>query len=321
MSFGCVTVFRCLPAAVRQQVRIPWTAVKYNRQLKQSKMKNRRKTKTPFWLLLLTTLAVGTSCSSEGDEPVGAAETPAGPQVIPYSVTAGDDAATRATLNGSNQLIFEDGDALAITGTNISGTLTLSEGNGERTAKFSGDLNYTGSGSPADNLELTATLTGTSGTQTGIAATFAEAFRQYSLLQGTSTYAARSFSLLQQTTFVIFNVTFTDGTPEGTAFNVSITDTNGDVTSGTTTTDDDSGDIKATFTLAMPGGTALTNAKAILTSSGLAPHELTFGGDSYTFAKNKYYAANRTIAPTGIQMTSDIADWTPVTGVNGSIQF
>ena len=283
-------------------------------------MINRRKTKTLFWLLLLTALVVGTSCSSEGDEPVGAAETPAGPQVIPYSVTAGDDAATRATLNGSNQLIFEDGDALAITGSDISGTLTLTTGAGERTATFSGDLNYTGSGSPADNLELTATLTGTSNTQTGIAGTFAESFRQYSLLQGTSTYADRSFSLKQQTTFVIFNVTFTDGTPASTEFDVSITHTGGNVTSGTTITDDDSGDIKATFTLAMPGGTELTNAKATLTS-GLATHELTFGGSSYTFAKNKYYTATRTVTPTGIQMTSDIADWTPVTGVSGSVQF
>lgn len=257
---------------------------------------NKRKKKTGFWLLLATAVALA-SCNSDADLPEKAAGQASGPTIIPYSVTAGGEQ-TRAALNESDQLIFQSGDQLAVTGENISGILTLAEGANERTAKFSGELTYTGSGdAPADDLELTATLTGSADTQTGIASTFADAFSKYSLMQGTSTYGEGVFHLEQQTSFVVFTVKFTDGTAANTVFNVSITHNGGtEVAKGTTTTTTVGSDIVATFTLALPGGTKLTEAKATLTVDGES-QELSFGGSSFTAVRNKYYSAVRTLEP------------------------
>lgn len=276
------------------------------------------------FLLWVSALPLCLSCSS-GDDPLPAAAPQ--PTVIPYEVTVNDGNLTRATLNSSTQMIFETGDQLSVTGTDISGTLALaSASNGERSATFSGNLTWSGSGTPADDLELSATLigNGTANTQTGIAATFAEAFRKYSLLltETPGTYASRSFSLKQQSTFVVFTITFTDGTAAGTEFTVTISDDNNtSIATGTTTAANVDNAIKATFTLALPGGTTLINGKATLTA-GSASHEFSFGGDSKEFVKNKYYTATRSVTPTGIVMESgNITEWTPGTGVSGDLKI
>ena len=283
----------------------------------------------PSVALPLAVLALLTACSNGDADEAVRQDDAVRPVTIHYRATAADDAGTtRATLNSSTQMIFESGDELEVTGDGISGTLTLSAASdGERHGDFEGDLTYTGGGSaPADDLDLSATLVGygSSGTQTGLAATFAEAFRQYSLLQTetTSAYASRSFALKQQSTFVVFTITFEDGMTAGTTFDVTVGDDgNSSIATGTTTTASVSGDVVATFTLALPGGTTLTNGKATLTA-GAAIHEFTFGGSSYTFAKNKYYTADRTVTGTGIEMTSDIGTWTPgVSDPDGSVQF
>lgn len=264
---------------------------------------NKRKKKTGFWLLLATAVALA-SCNSDADLPEKAAGQASGPTIIPYSVTAGGEQ-TRAALNESDQLIFQSGDQLAVTGENISGILTLAEGANERTAKFSGELTYTGSGdAPADDLELTATLTGSADTQTGIASTFADAFSKYSLMQGTSTYGEGVFHLEQQTSFVVFTVKFTDGTAANTVFNVSITHNSGTtVATGTTVTATVGTDIVAAFTLALPGGSKLTGSKATLTNSD-DRHEVTFGRNSseFEFDRNKYYTVKSTIGREAIDI-------------------
>ena len=280
--------------------------------------------KNKHYLWCASALVLCLSCSS-GDDPLP--EAAPQPVVIPYEVSVGEVDLTRTALNSSTQMIFETGDQLEITGEGISGTLSLASTSNEgRTARFSGSLTWSGTGTPADDLELSATLVGygSAGTQTGLAATFAEAFRKYSLLQTETTcaYASRSFALKQQTTFVVFTITFEDGMTAGTTFNVTVGDAgNSSVATGTTTTASVSGDVVATFTLALPGGTTLTNGTATLTA-GAAIHEFTFGGSSYTFAKNKYYTADRTVTGTGIEMTSDIGTWTPgVSDPDGSVQF
>ena len=81
-------------------------------------------------------------------------------KTIPYTVQVGaGDPSTRATVSGDYQTLhFAEGDKLYITGTNIKGVLDIQTGAGRASATFSGNLSYSGTGSPADNLELTATL-------------------------------------------------------------------------------------------------------------------------------------------------------------------
>ena len=281
--------------------------------------------KNPLFLLLASVLPLCLSCSF-GDETLPAVA-PSGPTEIPYEVTAGDGALTRTTLNSSTQMIFEAGDQLAVSGEGISGTLPLvSTDNEGRTARFSGSLTWSGTGTPADDLALSATLLGdgSAGTQTGLAATFTDAFRQYSLFltETPGSYALRSFQLKQQTTFVVFTITFNDGTTAGTTFNVTVGDDNtASIATGTTTTADVSGDVKTTFTLALPGGTTLANGKATLTT-GSVTHVFPFGGASKMYEKNKYYRADRTVLPFEVVVHSDIGEWTPgSSGGGGSVEF
>ena len=280
--------------------------------------------KNKHYLWCASALVLCLSCSS-GDDPLP--EAAPQPVVIPYEVSVGEVDLTRTALNSSTQMIFETGDQLEITGEDISGTLSLASTSNEgRTARFSGSLTWSGTGTPADDLALSATLLGdgSAGTQTGLAATFTDAFRQYSLFltETPGSYALRSFQLKQQTTFVVFTITFSDGTTAGTTFNVTVADDNtASIATGSTTTADVSGDIQATFTLALPGGTTLANGKATLTA-GAATHELTFGGASKTYEKNKYYKADRTVLPFEVVVHSDIGEWTPgSSGGGGSVEF
>lgn len=296
-------------------------------QYKSINDKNNTKTmnmtmkKNKHYLWCASALVLCLSCSS-GDDPLP--EAAPQPVVIPYEVSVGEVDLTRTALNSSTQMIFETGDQLEITGEGISGTLSLASTSNEgRTARFSGSLTWSGTGTPADDLALSATLKGDGAsspfTQTGIAATFADAFQQYSKFQTETpgTYALRSFSLKQQTTFVVFTVTFTDGT----TFAVTVgDDVNSSIATGTTTTADVSGDIQATFTLALPGGTTLTNGKATLTA-GSASHEIAFGGASKEYVKNKYYAADRTILPYEVVVQSSIYEWTPGTGGTDDLEI
>ena len=112
------------------------------------------------WAVLLMMVAfMMTACSNEDNVGV-TPETETG-VVIPYTVTVGTGAAatTRATVDDDYQtLYFAQGDKLYISGTDIQGVLDIQDGAGTTGATFSGNLIYSGEGSPADDLELTATL-------------------------------------------------------------------------------------------------------------------------------------------------------------------
>lgn len=172
---------------------------------------------------------------------------------IPYVVTVGgndgvtrseaidmDDAesVTRANIGDDlKTLLFSTGDRLYVEGTDISGVLELTEGEGTASATFSGELNYTGLGTPADNLELTATLVGTMNenlklTQDNVtggwtladngygsavigntaAVAVSNTVPLYSKLVGTGTYSGHTFQLKQQTAFLNFAISLDDGT-------------------------------------------------------------------------------------------------------------
>ena len=244
---------------------------------------NTMNTKNMLWAALSMTAAlVMTACSSDEGEII---ENPAAPQAqktIPYTVTVSDDAATRATVSDDptdRKLYFASGDKLYITGTDIKGVLDLQAGDEGKTtgATFSGELAYSGSGSPADDLSLTATLVSaqqTVGTQvsvddagavtvnyptTAYCATISDAVQQYSRLTGTSTYGAKAFTLTQQTAFLNFEITFADGTGAGETLSAVVSNGGSTVCTANITTVNDNG-VKARFVLPVAAGTTLNSA-------------------------------------------------------------
>jgi len=253
---------------------------------------------------MMTALLLCTACSSDDvTTDKATAAVPEG-KVIHYTATVGEGDETRATLNSEKKYEFQTGDKLVITGTNISGDLTLATGAGTASATFSGDLTYTGEGSPADNLELKAVLVSSSNAmttltydaatypETAIASTLAEAVQKYSHFTATSTYGAKNFTVSQQTSFLNFTVTFTDGTAANTDFDITIKNGGSTVRTGSVTTAEVDSKVVAQFVAAMPKGTTMSSATVQLgTKSAIA-----FGGTT-TLVANKIYNIKKTVAP------------------------
>lgn len=237
------------------------------------------KKKSFLWAALSMTAAlVMTACSKDdnaNESPVqqNAAKT------IPYTVTVNGGASTRATVESDNKtLYFAAGDKLYVTGTNIKGVLDIQTGTGTASATFSGDLTYSGEGSPAADLDLTATLVSaqqTDGSEvtinsttgavtvnyptTSYCADVATAVQKYSNLTGTSTYGSKSFSLTQQTAFLNFVITFEDGTTTGTELSAVVSNNSAAICTANVTTVTDNG-VKAKFVLPVVKGTTLSSA-------------------------------------------------------------
>ena len=256
----------------------------------------------PILLFAIISLLLNTSCSKD-DVTSGESTEPKG-SVIHYSATVSDGSNTRATLDDKKKYIFETGDILRITGTNISGDLTLTEGAGTNSAIFEGDLAYTVSGTPDASLELRAVLVSTNNAMstltyeaatyptTAIASTLAEAVQKYSYFKATSTYGAKSFTLDQQSAFLNFTVTILDGTSTGDPLSIDINNGGTSVRTGTVTTATSGSDIVAKFVAAMPNGTTMSSASVQLGSKAAIP----FGG-STALAANKIYNIKKTIYP------------------------
>ena len=256
----------------------------------------------PILLFAIISLLLNTSCSKD-DVTSGESTEPKG-SVIHYSATVSDGSNTRATLNDGKKYIFETGDILRITGTNISGDLTLTEGAGTNSAIFEGDLTYTVSGTPDASLELNAVLVSTNNAMsaltyeaatyptTAIASTLAEAVQKYSYFKATSTYGAKSFTLDQQSAFLNFTVTILDGTSTGQSLSIDINNGGTSVRTGTVTTATSGSDIVAQFVAVFPVGTTMSNASVQLGSKAAIP----FGG-STALAANKIYNIKKTIYP------------------------
>ena len=256
----------------------------------------------PILLFAIISLLLNTSCSKD-DVTSGESTEPKG-SVIHYSATVSDGSNTRATLDDEKKYIFETGDILRITGTNISGDLTLKTGAGTNSAIFEGDLTYTVSGTPDASLELKAVLVSTSKEMstltyeaatyptTAIASTLAEAVQKYSYFKATSTYGAKNFTLDQHSAFLNFTVTILDGTSTGQSLAIDINNGGTSVRTGTVTTATSGSDIVAQFVAAMPSGTTMSNASVQLGSKAAIP----FGG-STALAANKIYNIKKTIYP------------------------
>jgi len=274
------------------------------------------KTKNLLWAALSMTAAlVMTACSNDDNDMTEAPVAPSTSKTIPYTVTVGgDEATTRATVDGDNRTLrFASGDKLYITGTNIQGVLDLQDGGAGETSNvtFSGDLTYSGEGSPADDLSLTATLVSaqqTDGSEVTINATTGavtvnypdnayctsinDAVQKYSKLTGTSTYGARAFTLTQQTAFLNFVITFDDGTTTGTELTAVVNNNSSEICSASVTTVTDNG-VKAKFVLPVAAGTTLSSAKVTMGDK----EAISFGASQEL--TGKVYNVKKTQGPAG----------------------
>lgn len=231
-----------------------------------------------LWAALSMTAAlVMTACSNDdnaNESPVQQSTV----KTIPYSVTVNEGATTRATVESDNKTLkFADGDKLYISGTDIQGVLDIQTRMGNFST-FSGDLTYSGSGTPASDLSLTATLVSAQqnvGTEVSVYAAgavtvnypttsycgdVATAVQKYSNLTGTSTYGLKSFSLTQQTAFLNFVITFEDGTTTGTGLSAVVSNNSAAICTANVTTTTESEKVVAKFVLPVAKGTTLSSA-------------------------------------------------------------
>jgi len=231
-----------------------------------------------LWAALSMTAAlVMTACSNDdnaNESPVQQSTV----KTIPYSVTVNEGATTRATVESDNKTLkFADGDKLYISGTDIQGVLDIQTRMGTFST-FSGDLTYSGSGTPASDLSLTATLVSAQqnvGTEVSVDAAgavtvnypttsycgdVATAVQKYSNLTGTSTYGLKSFALTQQTAFLNFVITFEDGTTTGTGLSAVVSNNSAAICTAPVTTTTESEKVVAKFVLPVAKGTTLSSA-------------------------------------------------------------
>lgn len=243
-----------------------------------------------LWLPIVCATMMLTACSNDDSSPQPSPE----PEVktIFYTASVGDP--TRATVESDNRTIyFADGDKLYVQGTNISGILDIQTGAGTANATFSGTLTYSGSGSPADNLALNATLVGTSnvgvqinaqdivtgidyGTDlvlpNGTSSAVNEAVKKYSYLTGTNTFGAHSFTLTQHTTFLNFTI-IVPGTASGTSCPVSVNNVGGSTRTGNVTSVTSGSDVVLKFVAPVAPQT-LSNASVMVKNQ----YGIPFGG-------------------------------------------
>lgn len=239
---------------------------------------------------LLFCAALTISCQKENVDSIDTVEKETTSITIPYTVTVQQNDETKVSVAYDERTLrFDSTDQLIISGENISGTLDLVSGAGQSTAVFSGDLTYSGLGSPAPELVLTATLNSVPDYSSSIGGAFDLVVKNCSHITGTSTYGARSFSLQQSSAFIKFHIRVTSYSeiemPVGVNV-ATISDRNSYSVSGNVYFDGTS----LSFTVAFPGGTVLN--KAVLSING---NVIKLGGASQTLEANKVYRFEKTI--------------------------
>ena len=263
--------------------------------------------------LLLAAFALVLSCEREPvDEPA-----PISTRTLHYSASVSEGVATRATLNGSTQYVFESGDQLYVenTGANagdLYGILTLVSGAGERTAVFEGDLTCDNEFYPDSSTPLTATLIGandeihtvsngklisTAYDNSLVADSFEEAVEKFSDFTCNSTFGATHFTLSQNTSFLIFNIKLKPSeAPAGTPVTLTISNGSTPVWSTTVNAATYNTITRTYFVAGIEGGeTTLSSAKLSLSwTNNQTPYSKEFddlvGG---TLAANHYYTIVR----------------------------
>ena len=264
----------------------------------------------------MTAALMMTACSSDDNDTTEAPVAPSTTKTILYTVTVGgDEATTRATVDSDNKTLrFATGDKLYIWGENIKGVLDITDGIGSTdNATFSGELTYSGSGTPADNLELNATLVSAQqkdGIQISIdkedghvevnnggenfCFSVNDAVQQYSELTGTSTYGARAFTLTQNTAFLNFEITM-NAYPDEEAYAEVYNYDYACICWGDVPIVTEGGVKKAKFVLPVEPGEGNELSNAWVTIAGCEP--IPFGADGQVL-KAKVYNVKGTVKPT-----------------------
>lgn len=279
--------------------------------------------------LSMTAALMMTACSSDDINKV----TPQGEgKIIPFEATVSSRSLTRATVDDDNKTLkFAAGDKLYITGENIKGVLEIASGTETASATFSGNLIYTGEGSPASDLALNATLVSAKQTDgkevnvneagvvavayptTAYCATVNEAVQKYSNLTGESTYGKRSFTLAQATAFLNFVITFEDDTDNGEELTAVVKNGETTLCTANVTTALESDKIVAKFVLPVAAGTALSSATVTMgEKSALAITDATLDGKVYNV--NKTQAVSNVVDLSTVTTATTIKDGYTVTG-------
>lgn len=158
------------------------------------------------------------SCTKEMEQPVKY-------RIIHYKAQAGNEALTRATVDGGNHYVFENTDQLYLASAanpdQLYGVLYLTAGAGTGNAWFEGDLYCQEGFELSDATQVKVTLinsqdrihtcqsghvTATEYPTDDFAPDFATAVKYFSDFTGTSTFGSHDFSLSQNSAFLIFNI-------------------------------------------------------------------------------------------------------------------
>ena len=260
---------------------------------------------------VLAALLLTASCSSDDNELVETPQPAPQVRIIHYEATVGSGSQTRATLDGSDNYVFETGDKLYVWGDKISGELTLTSGASSSSATFSGDLTYTpNSGdpdTPADDLSLSAVIVSptdkifgtlaefaarnyepsyTLSASTPYASNSAEAVQRFSYFKAYSQYQEKSFDFYnnQNSIFLSFDITLEDGTAAGTTIPVIISNGGSEISKGSVTTVKEGESIKAKFVAGIKGYITANNATVTLDNRDA----ISFGNTSNLWPNNVY---------------------------------
>lgn len=254
-------------------------------------------------------------------EPI--APTPPAVTTIHYSATVSEDSGTRASLNSNSQYVFSDGDKLYIAdketgGSNMHGFLTLSDGVGNPTANFEGDLTLKDGYYPAYDTGVSVTLIGAtdkihtitdnivssnltypSSGEFAFATSFANAVQKFShFTDDNHTFGEASFTLSQHSSFLRFIITLQSGANTTVSATITANGTTlrqGDIEASV----QDNGYRRVEFYAAFKGGDNLKNAKITVqpeNEEAISPFVFT-DDNGTTLAENNYYTISRTTIP------------------------
>lgn len=238
-------------------------------------------------------------------------------KTIHYSATATGGNVSKATLNGSDQYVFEADDRLfvcdaATNGTNLYGVLTLISGAGNRVAYFEGDLMCAEDFELLDTTPISVTLVGSSSndmvhtvsggkvTNTSYpsgqsASSLQEAIQKFSHFTCSTTYDATNFELSQQSCFLVVRVTMeAEEAPLGRVITANLYNNTNSLLRTATVTVSEAGSIPCVFAF-RGGDVSLEDAVLHLewTDSGGGSKEFDDISDQDLLANN-YYTVSRT---------------------------
>ena len=243
------------------------------------------------------------SCTKEMEQPVKY-------RTIHYKAQAGNEALTRATVDGGNHYVFENTDQLYLASADnpdqLYGVLYLTAGAGTGNAWFEGDLYCQEGFELSDATQVKVTLVNNndrihslengriSATQyptDQYAPDFATAVKYYSDFTEDSTFGSHNFSLAQNSSFLIFNVRMSSNEVKaGNNVTAQLSSAGQSLWSSTVSAFQDG---RLQFVTAFKGGdVSLYNAKLSLTWGENSSKEFQ-GITNTSLVANNYYTISR----------------------------